>query len=128
MTGTSRKSQRVVLLVEDDEDLRRLFRAALSLDGFIVDEAGDGLNALRRIEQRRPDVIVLDLGLPAVDGLAVQREIAGSALTREIPIVVVTASTADLGNLGVFCILRKPVTPDELVAMVHRCLQTGAPS
>jgi DNA-binding response OmpR family regulator len=128
MTGKSQQSQRVVLLVEDDVDLRRLYRAALSLDGFVVDEAGDGLHALRWIEQRRPDLIVLDLGLPTVDGLAVQQEIAGSALTRDIPILVVTGSTADLGSLAVFCILRKPVTPDELVAEVHRCLHSGAAS
>jgi DNA-binding response OmpR family regulator len=128
MSAKSQTPPRVVLVVEDDVDLRRMFRAALSLEGFIVEEAGDGLQALHLIEQSRPDIVVLDLGLPTVGGLAVQQEIAASALTKDIPVVIVTGSTADLSQVPVFCVLRKPVTPEELVATVRRCIQSGAPS
>lgn len=125
--GTLVKRQRVILIVEDDAELRRLFRTALTLDGFEVEEAGDGLEALRRLADRPPDVVVLDLGLPTLSGLAVQQEIAAHALTKRIPIVVVTGSARDLNYLDVACVLRKPVTPEELVVVVHNCLREGAP-
>jgi DNA-binding response OmpR family regulator len=121
------KPQRVVLIVEDDVALRRLFRTALTLDGFEVEEAGDGLEALRRIADHPPDVVVLDLGLPTISGFAVHQEITAHALTRRIPIVVVTGSTKSLEYLEVACILRKPVTPEELVLAVRNCLAAGAP-
>jgi CheY-like chemotaxis protein len=118
---------RYILIVEDDAELRRMFRTALSLDGYSVVEAGDGLDALRQIEERPPDLIVLDLGLPTISGVGVQQEIAAHAHTREIPIVIVTGSTMALDHLDVACVLRKPVSPDELLKAVHNCLHAGAP-
>src|SRR5215210_896818 len=105
---------RIVLVVEDDIELRRAFRLALVLEGFEVEEAGDGIEALRQIEQRPPDLIVLDLGLPLLSGVSVQQEIAAHALTRHIPVVVVTGSADDLSYLEVPCILRKPIEPGRL--------------
>ncbi len=119
-------SRKSVLIVEDDEDLRRLYRTALLLEGFEVIEAGDGLEALSRIDRAQPDIIVLDLVLPTLDGIAVRQEIAAHALTREIPIVVVTGSTMNVAQLDVECVLHKPVTPETLVATVKRCLFRGA--
>jgi two-component system response regulator MprA len=120
--------RRVILIVEDDVDLRRTWRLALQLEGFEVDEAGDGIAALRRLEERRPDLVVLDLGLPALGGLSVQQEIAAQAMTMVIPIVIVTGSPEDLSHVDVSCVLRKPVTLDELVNTVRRCLGSGASS
>jgi len=119
---------RVILIVEDDTELRRMWRIALSVEGFEVEEAGDGIEALQRLEQRSPDLIVLDLGLPRLSGLSVQQEIAAHAVTRQIPIVIVTGSTMELGHLDVPCVLRKPVTPEELVAAVESCLHFRASS
>ena len=85
--------QRLILIVEDDVDLRRAWRLALQLDGFDIEEAGDGIAALRRLDDRQPDLVVLDLGLPALGGLSVQQEIAAQAVTRAIPIVIVTGSS-----------------------------------
>lgn len=118
--------RRVVLLVEDDADLRRLFKSALIFEGFAVDDVGDALDALRHIDERRPDIVLLDLGLPGLSGLAVQQEIAGRAFTRHIPVVVVTGSTEALDHLDVSCVLRKPVTPERLIATVRKCLSSGA--
>ncbi len=115
-----------VLVVEDDSDLRRMYRAALSLAGFDVIEAHDGLSALHILEQRKADIVILDLMLPTLDGLTVQQEIAAHAGTRDIPILVVTGSTLPLDDLKVPCILRKPVAPDDLVGAVRRCLASGA--
>ncbi len=117
-----------ILIVEDDADLRRLFRMALSVAGYDVNEAGDGLEALQIIENRPPDLVVLDLMLRALDGISVRQELAAQSLTRHIPIVVVTGSTMDLETLDVACVLRKPVMPDELVRTVASCLAAGAPT
>jgi CheY-like chemotaxis protein len=119
-------NRRHILIVEDDVDLRRVWKLALSLEGFEVEEAGDGLEALRRLEERLPDLVLLDLGLPMLGGLSVQQEIAAHALTRSIPVVIVTASADDLSGLDVSCILRKPVNPDQLIHTVRQCLHAAA--
>jgi CheY-like chemotaxis protein len=115
-----------ILIVEDDEDLRRMFRTALALAGYDVTEAGDGLEALQRLDSSPPHLVVLDLLLPGVSGVVVRQEIAAQALTREIPIVVITGSTMLETDLDVACFLRKPVTPDRLVDAVQTCLANGS--
>jgi DNA-binding response OmpR family regulator len=114
-----------ILLVEDDADLRWLFRTALALAGYDVDEAGDGLDALRLVESRTPDLVVLDLVLQSLDGVSVQQELAARGTTSQIPVVIVTGSTIDTDPLDVACVLRKPIMPDELVETVRRCLSQG---
>ena len=120
-------SRRRILIVEDDEDLRSLFRISLTLAGYDVEEAGDGLEALRRIDSSPPDLVVLDLMLPFVGGAVVQQEIASHVFTRDIPVVIITGSGKDLSDLQVACVLRKPVMPQELVRTVASCLTSGAP-
>jgi len=116
-----------ILIVEDDADLRRLFRMALSVAGYDVEEAGDGVEALQLVENRPPDLVVLDLMLRALDGISVQQELAARAITAHIPIVIVTGSSLELTRPNVACVLRKPVMPDELVKTVASCLGSGAP-
>jgi CheY-like chemotaxis protein len=115
-------SRTTVLVVEDDDSLRQMYRTALGFAGFDVHEARDGLKALQRIDSDPPDAIVLDLGLPVVDGLVVQQDIAARASTRHIPIIVVTGSGQDLDWLDVQCVLRKPVSLDALVETVKKCV------
>jgi DNA-binding response OmpR family regulator len=109
----------IILLVEDDKDPRQMFRTALRFEGFEVKEAADGYEALRLLEQGAAQLVVLDLRLPVVDGLTVLRDMQGK---RRVPVVVVTASDEDVSRFGVECLLRKPVTPEKLVATVKRCL------
>jgi len=104
-----------------------MYRAALGFGGFNVVEAADSLTALHFLDQRLPDIVVLDLMLPTVSGLIVQQEIAAHAHTRDIPIVIVTASDMCLDHVDVPCVLRKPVSPDRLVDAVRNCLSAGAP-
>jgi two-component system phosphate regulon response regulator PhoB len=120
--------KQTILVVEDDEDLRRLFRTALTLSGYHVEEAGDGLEALQKIDQAPPDLVVLDLMLPQISGIVVQQEIAAHAVTRQIPIVIITGSTLDLGDMKAACLLRKPISPEELIVTVRQCLSHGAAS
>src|SRR5215212_2065349 len=118
--------QQTILIVEDDEDLRRLFRTALTLAGYDVVEAGDGFEALQRIDHSPPDLVLLDLLLPGVSGVVVRQEIAAHATTRDIPIVVVTGSALGQGTLNVACFLRKPVSPEQLIETVRSCLASGS--
>lgn len=114
-----------ILIVEDDDDLRRLFRTALTIAGYSVEEASDGAAALYRIHHNPPDLVILDLSLPTVSGFIVHQEIAAHAHTRHIPVVVVTGSTMKLDHLDVPCVLRKPVDPEALITTVRSCLESG---
>jgi DNA-binding response OmpR family regulator len=115
-----------VLIVEDDAAVRRMYRAALGFAGYDIIEAHDGPAALLVLEQRTADLVILDLILPTLNGLAVQQEIAAHASTRHIPIVIVTGSDMSLAGIDVPCILRKPISPEQLVATVRTCLKSGA--
>ena len=104
------------------------WRTALRFESFDVIEAGDGVEALRVLEQHTPDLVILDLGLPSLDGASVRQEIAAQAISRHVPVVIVTGSTEDLTYLNVPCVLRKPIGIDELIRTIRRCIQSGAPS
>jgi two-component system, OmpR family, response regulator MprA len=113
---------RVVLIVEDDDDLRQLYRTALTAAGFAVVSVADGVDALQYIEQQRPSAIVLDLGLPRLRGDDVYAELTAQGLADKIPVVVVTGDTRNLDAARFSCVLRKPIDIDELVAAVRKCL------
>lgn len=114
--------RQTILIVEDDEDLRRLFRTSLTLAGYDVVEAGDGVEALQRIDLCLPDLVILDLVLPGLSGAVVKQELAAQAVTRDIPIVIITGTYVDPSDFDVACLLRKPVTPDQLIQTVRSCL------
>jgi len=116
------------LIVEDNGDLRRMFRTALSLAGYDTQEAGDGYIALHLIDQHRPTAVVLDLGLPNIDGYVVLQELIGQAHTRDIPVIIVTAHPSAEQPPGAACLLRKPVMPDRLVDTVRACIAAGGAS
>jgi len=115
-----------VLIVEDDSTARRMYRTALGFAGFDIIEAEDGLSALRLLDQYPVDVVVLDLMLPTLSGLAVQQEISANAHTRNIRVIIVTGSTVNLDDIDVSCILRKPISPDRLIDAVRNCLGNAA--
>lgn len=111
-------STKVVLLVEDDPATRDMFRFAFRNAGFVVTAVEDGLDALRRIEFDPPDAVVLDIGLPRLGGRDVLRELRARPETRAIPIVIVTGNDMSLAEAAGTPVLRKPVDPEDLVAMV----------
>lgn len=116
-----------VLLVEDDHALRRMFRTALSFEGYQLLEASDGLEALRLLDGHRIDAVVLDLGLPLVPGQVVLEEMAARAHTQQVPVVVVvTGLPGPHDDLQATCVLRKPVAPDRLITTVRRCIASGS--
>jgi two-component system, OmpR family, response regulator len=112
-----------VLIVEDDPELRTLYRTALSLAGYAVAAVGDGIEALRRIDAEPPDIVVLDMGLPRLGGRDVRQEIGSHSETAAIPVVVVTGDARGLNTNDFTCVLQKPIDLDTLVRTVERCLR-----
>lgn len=110
-----------VLVVEDDAPLAHMYCTALTMNGLSVMRAADGLTALRVVEDYRPDVVVLDLMLPQVDGWTVLREFEARASTRNIPVVVVTGADIDQVTHA-RAVIRKPVDPDYIATVVARHL------
>jgi response regulator RpfG family c-di-GMP phosphodiesterase len=113
-----------LLLVDDDAGLRALLRTTFEVVDIEVDEAESADEAARRIEASRPDVIVLDVLMPGVDGLEYCRRLKGDPATREIPVALLTGSeggtmvAADAAGADAF--VRKPFSPLELLAVVER--------
>jgi CheY-like chemotaxis protein len=112
-----------VLIVEDDPELRTLYRTALSLAGYSVVAVADGVEALRRIDADPPDIMVLDMALPRLGGRDVSIEVGSHAETATIPIVVVTGDARGLNTSDFACVLQKPIDLDTLVRTVERCLR-----
>jgi CheY-like chemotaxis protein len=89
-----------VLVIDDEPDVVRLIHKVLSPKGHIVQTARDGDNALARVKQEPPDVILLDSDLPKIDGAEVCRRIKTNAATERIPIVMMTSSYIDIYDVG----------------------------
>lgn len=124
---------RRVLVVDDEPPIRRFLRTSLSAQGYEVVEAEDGAGALAEVRRRAPDLLVLDLGLPGVDGLEVIRRLRGDGAT--LPIIVLSSRADEAGkvealDLGADDYVTKPFGMDELLARIrtalrHRLQQQG---
>jgi type II secretory ATPase GspE/PulE/Tfp pilus assembly ATPase PilB-like protein/ActR/RegA family two-component response regulator len=94
--------KRKVLLVDDEDALRRVMKDLLEREGFIVSEARDGVQALDQVDRTGPDVIVLDLNLPGLDGYGVLSHLRSRPATADIPVVVLTAKGDEDNEVRVF--------------------------
>lgn len=117
-----------ILLVEDDAELVELVSFNLKKAGFAIGTATDGVEALKKARSVAPDLIVLDLMLPELDGFAVCEILRRNPLTASIPIIMVTALSSELARLagldsGANDYMIKPFSPKELVLRVERCLK-----
>ena len=114
-----------VLLVDDDADIRSMLVFILEEHGFVLREAGDGVEALEALEERPPDVMILDVMMPRLDGLGVLAERAARALAPHTRVVVLSAKVDDRTVVRGYELqadeyLSKPFDPDRLVAIVRR--------
>jgi type II secretory ATPase GspE/PulE/Tfp pilus assembly ATPase PilB-like protein/CheY-like chemotaxis protein len=91
-----------VLLVEDEEPLRRVMKDLLEREGYIVAEARDGVQALDEVDRHAPDIIVLDLNLPGLDGYSVLQQLRSRPATQAIPVMVLTAKGDEDNEVRVF--------------------------
>ena len=117
-----------VLLVEDEENLRRLLRDVLERSGFTVSEASDGIEALEMIDRSAPDIVVLDLDLPKLDGYGVLRRLRSRRETASLPVLVLTAKGDEDSEVLVFEFgatefLSKPLRPRALSARLRSLLK-----
>lgn len=120
-----------VLVVDDDAVIRDLLRVNLELEGYDVVAAADGATALEQIAAAHPDLVLLDVMMPGVDGWEVASRLKADEATAPIPIVFLTARAmrADVKrgtDLGVEAYITKPFDPEELIALVDRLIREAA--
>ncbi len=119
-----------IVVIEDEPDIREVIEYNLTREGYRVRSTRDGEDGLRLVREEAPDVVLLDLMLPALDGIDVCRQLKADPLTRAIPIVMVTAKGEEsdivLGlGVGADDYVAKPFRPKELIARVKAVLRRG---
>lgn len=121
-----------VLIVEDEEALATLLEYNLGKEGFDAALAGDGEEALLKIEEEAPDLVILDWMLPSVSGIEVCRRLRAKAETRNLPIIMLTARSEEADRIrgletGADDYLTKPFSTNELIARVRAVLRRIRP-
>ena len=126
-SARTQRSRPLVLIVEDQFELRRLYAQELTMSGFDVIEAGNGADAIERTTERSPDVVLMDLSLPVLDGWEATKRLKGDRRTSHIPVVALTAHDGS-GELqratsaGCDWFVPKPCLPHDLIEEVRRVL------
>jgi CheY-like chemotaxis protein len=115
-----------ILIVEDHPTMREAMRLVLDGQGYVLDEAADGDTALERIRSDRPDLVFLDLHIPGTAGADVLRALRDDPATRDVHVIVVTATgeegKAEALGLGADGYVTKPFSPVELLETVRGAL------
>ncbi len=117
-----------ILIAEDEPDMLRLITTTLRTAGFEVLETGDGSGAIAEAQRKSPDLLVLDLMLPGMDGLEVCRTLKSDSQTAKIPVVMLTARAEEIDRivgleLGADDYVTKPFSPRELVLRIKNILR-----
>jgi two-component system alkaline phosphatase synthesis response regulator PhoP/two-component system response regulator VicR len=120
---------RKILVVDDERHIVRLVQVNLEKAGYTVLTAYDGVEALEQVTKEKPDMIVLDVMMPRLDGFEVLKKLQADAATRDIPVIMLTAKAQDADifrgwSSGVSSYLTKPFNPRELLTFVERIFQS----
>ena len=126
--AVSALSKPLVLVVEDEAALATMLRYNLEKQGFRVEEAADGQEALARVQEMQPDIVLLDWMLPVMSGIEVCRQLRRRSATRDLPVIMVTARTEDQDavrglNTGADDYITKPFSIDALLARMRALLR-----
>ena len=118
---------RRILAVDDEQAIVRLIEVSMGRQGHTVITASDGREAVAKAEAERPDIILMDVMMPYVDGFEAIRLLKAKESTRDIPVILLTAKRHDADMLqgiesGAVSYLTKPFAPTELVALVEKIL------
>lgn len=129
VSGPSRHSRARVLVVDDEASIRDLLAKTLALADYEVDTAGDASAALGRVRASEYDLLIADLRMPGMDGLALIRQV--KRLRSELPVIIITgfsteSSAIEAVNLGVAGYLRKPFRVPEVLAAAAKAIGTPA--
>ena len=116
---------RKILAVDDEINIVRLVQVNLERAGYTVVTANDGKEALQKVQDENPDLVVLDVMMPYMDGFEVLQAMRRNPATRDIPVIMLTAKAQDADvfkgwQSGVDCYLTKPFNPMELLSFVKR--------
>ena len=117
-----------ILCIEDEPDMIELIRLILSRHGFEVSGANGGVEGARKIREEMPDLVLLDIMMPDMDGWEVYQQIKADEKTKDIPVVVVTAKAQNIDKvLGLHIAkvddyISKPFTPDDLLESVKKVI------
>ena len=116
---------RKILACDDEAAILRLVQTNLERAGYDVATAADGREALEKLGAERPDLVILDVMMPYVDGFGILQEIRRDPATRDLPVILLTAKSTDADTLrgwqeGADSYLTKPFNPKELLAFVDR--------
>ena len=117
----------VVLLVDDYPDAREMYAEYLEFSGFEIVQAGNGVEAIERAHDSHPDVILMDLSLPVMDGWEATRRLKADETTKDIPVLAVTGHALsgvsnDARKAGCDGFITKPCLPEDLVAEIKKAL------
>jgi CheY-like chemotaxis protein len=123
----------LILVVDDYEDAREMYAEYLRFCGFRVAEARNGNEALDQAFTLKPDLILMDLSLPGMDGWEATRQLKADERTRQIPVVALTGhalagASEGAKKAGCDSFVTKPCLPDDLVVEVRRMLSLGKPA
>ena len=127
MAGGSEHHVPRVLVVDDQSDIRMMCRVNLALEGYDVVEAADGESGLLAVRASRPDVVLLDVMMPGIDGWEVLETLKNDKITRDIPVVMLTARVQREDEIrgwtsGASDYVSKPFNPSVLIDVVRRIL------
>ena len=119
---------KTILIIEDEMNLAELLKFRLEVNGYHVETSYDGHEGVNKIGTMKPDLVILDVMLPKMDGYEVIRRIKSDSNTKDIPIVVLTARSQNedlerARNLGAGSVISKPFDPKKLLSEIEKLLK-----
>ncbi|HOY70945.1 MAG TPA: Hpt domain-containing protein [Methylotenera sp.] len=122
------KLRKIVLVVDDSLTMRKVLSRVLEREDFEVITANDGMDAIQKLQDTTPDIILTDIEMPRMDGFEFSRHVRDNSVTKNIPLIVISSRTADkhrnvATEIGVNAFLGKPVQDEELIAQVNALLK-----